>query len=411
MLYPLTKRRSEGAIPIAGSFRIIDAVVSNCINSNINKIYALTQFNSTSLNSHLSRAYTGARLGKEGFVEVIAAYKSPEDETWFQGTADAVRRCLWLLEEYPIIEFLVLPGHHLYRMDYQKLIEAHRNSNADVTVAVLSSRTRNQDPCLGTFKVNFESEVTEFIEKPEKGQLKSISLESSITLDDIGHKNFPSMGIHVINRDVMIKLLKEYFPKANDLRSEVIPGAIALGMKVHAYQFDGYWEDMRSIAAFYYANMESTKKTNMAFNFYDGDSPVYTLPRHPPPTLITDAVITDCVIGDGCILNSCKIVRTVVGLNTRVGDGAIIEDSVIMGSDDFHSGSAEGKGMDIPIGIGERSYIRKAIVDKSARIGKHVMIINKDNVQEGNKEAYGYIIAEGIVVIIRSAVIPDGSII
>ncbi|KAK9287910.1 hypothetical protein L1049_016354 [Liquidambar formosana] len=414
-LYPLIKRRSEGAIPIAANYRLVDAVVSNCINSNITKIYALTQFNSTSLNSHISRAYSGAGLGKEGFVQVIAAYQSPEHQGWFQGTADAVRRCLWVMEESGVLEFLVLPGHHLYRMDYQKLIEAHRNSKANITIAALSAM-RNEDPGFGFLKVNSENRVLEFREESKKEPIiNSISVESSTKSIDVAYDTFPSMGIYVINRDIMTKLLREYFPKAIDLRSEVIPGAISKGMKVQAYLFDGYWEDMRSIEAFYRANMESTKKENMGYNFYDRDFPIHTLPRYLPPTLVTDAVITDSIIGDGCILNKCKIKGTVVGLRTRIRDGALIEDSVIMGSDiyetkDVRKSDAERKGMVVPIGIGEDSHIKKAIVDKNARIGKNVMIINKGNVQEGNREANGYIISGGIVVVLRSAVIPDGSI-
>ncbi|KAK6290747.1 hypothetical protein POUND7_002288 [Theobroma cacao] len=382
-LYPLTKRRSEGAIPIAANYRLIDAVVSNCINSNINKIYALTQFNSTSLNSHLSRAYSGAGLGKEGFVEVIAAYQSPEDQDWFQGTADAIRRCLWVLEEYPVAEFLVLPGHHLYKMDYQKLIEFHRNRKSDVTIVASND----------------------------------ITAETLTRFNDTSYNNVPSMGIYLINRATMVNLLNKHFRKANDFESEVIRGAISLGMKVQAYLFEGYWEDMRSIEAFYQANMECIKKSDMGYNFYDRDSPVYTMPRYLPPTIISDAVITDSVIGDGCILNRCKIKGTVVGMRTKVGDGAIVEDSVIMGSDiyqieDGHeSGLAvEEKGIGIPIGIGENTQIRKAIVDKNARIGKNVKIINRDNVEEGGREADGYIISGGIMVILRSAEIPDDSI-
>ncbi|XP_058184220.1 inactive glucose-1-phosphate adenylyltransferase small subunit 2, chloroplastic isoform X1 [Rhododendron vialii] len=411
-LYPLTKRRSEGAIPIAANYRLIDAVVSNCINSNINKIYALTQFNSTSLNSHLTRAYSGVGLGKEGFVEVIAACQSPEYNGWFQGTADAIRRCLWVLEEYPIVEFLVLPGHHLYKMDYQKLIEAHRKKKSDVTCAVLTGK-KNQVSEFGIFEVNSDNKVTNFREKPDKNPMKPILVKRSVKSNDSTSKKFPGMGIYVINRDAMIKLLREHFPEANVLKSEVIPGAISLGMKVNAYRFDGYWEDMRSIEAFYDANMESTKKANMGYNFYDKDSPLYTLPRNLPPSLVTDAVITDSVIGDGCILNKCSIKGTVVGMRTRIGDGALIEDSVLMGSDiyqiqDVQTNGSEGMG--IPIGIGEGSHIRRAIVDKNARIGKNVMIINKDNVQEANMEAHGYSIKEGIVIILRSAVIKDGSI-
>ncbi|CAA2992652.1 inactive glucose-1-phosphate adenylyltransferase small subunit 2, chloroplastic [Olea europaea subsp. europaea] len=409
-LYPLTKRIAEGAIPISGNYKLIDAVVSNCINSSITKIYALTQFNFTSLNSHLSRAYAGAHLGKEGFVEVIAAYQSPEDQDWFQGTADAIRRCLWVLEEYPVVEFLVLPGYHLYKMDYQKLIEAHRSSKANITVSVLSS-SRDEDLGLGIFEVNAQNQVIDFRENPEMDSLKFMSEKNSVKFNDIAHHNFPSMGIYVINKNVMRQLLKEYFPFANNLRSEVIPGAISLGMKICAYKFDGYWENMRSIGAYYRANMESTRKTNNAYSFYAIDSPVYTLPRSLPPTLITDAVITDSVIGDGCILRKCTIDGTVLGMRTRVGEGAIIEDSVIMGSDTYQIGAREERGLCIPVGIGEGSHIRKAIIDKNARIGQNVLIINRDNVQEANNEESGYIITGGIVIILRSAVIQDGSII
>ncbi|XP_018844727.1 inactive glucose-1-phosphate adenylyltransferase small subunit 2, chloroplastic isoform X4 [Juglans regia] len=414
-LYPLTKKISEGAIPIAANYRLVDAVVSNCINSNINRIYALTQFNSTSLNSHLSRAYTGQGLGKEGFVEVITAYQSLEDDDWFQGAADAVRRCLWLMEEYPVTEFLILPGHHLYKMDYQKIIEAHRNSRADMTIAALSAG-REQDPNFGILSLNSENQVLEFRLKSDSEPITFVSEESPVKCNDVAYREFSSMGIYVINRDIMVKLLREHFPKANDFASEVIPGAISLGMKVQAFLFDGYWEDMRSIEAFYLANMESTKKADMAFNFFDKKSPIYTLPRVLPPTHVTDAIIIDSVIGDGCILGRCKIKGTVVGMKTRIGDGAVIEDSVIMGSDiyqmeDIRRSGMDRKGLDIPIGIGEDTQIRKAIVDKNARIGRNVLIINKDSVREGNSEANGYMISEGIVVVLHSAVIPNGSII
>ncbi|KAJ6865760.1 hypothetical protein NC652_037319 [Populus alba x Populus x berolinensis] len=407
-LYPLTKRRSEGAIPIGANYRIVDAVISNCINSNINKIYALTQYNSTSLNSHLSRAYAGLGLGKDGFVEVIAAYQSLEDQGWFQGTADAMRRCLWVLEEYPVSEFLVLPGHHLYRMDYRKLVKAHRSSQADITIAALNS-IRDQDPGFGILKVNSRNEVTEFDVKSER------AVQSSQAFNDNGYRQLSSMGIYLVNRDIMSKSLNEYFPEANDFGTEVIPGTISIGMKVQAYEFDGYWEDMSSIAAFYQANMECIKRLNTGYNFYDKDAPLYTMPRYLPPTTVTDAAITESVVGDGCILDRCKIKGTVVGMRTIIREKAIIEDSIIMGSDIYQKNyiqksGKDQKGMLIPIGIGDETHIKKAIVDKNARIGRNVMIINKDNVQECNREADGYIISGGIVVVLESAVIPDGSI-
>ncbi|XP_060179140.1 inactive glucose-1-phosphate adenylyltransferase small subunit 2, chloroplastic [Lycium barbarum] len=401
-LYPLTKRRSEAALPIAGNYRLIDAVVSNCINSNIKKIYALTQFNSASLNSHLSRAYSSARIGSEALVDVIAAYQSPEGKGWFQGTADAIRRCLWVLEEYPIVDFLVLPGYHLYKMDFQELLEVHCNNKADITVAVLN-KTRSDDTELGTFQLNSENQVIAFKDYPENRE------QNSEKSNDLSHDKFASMDIYVVNKYTMIKLLTEYHPMANDFRREVVPGAISIGMNVYAHKFSGYWEDMRSIEAYYQANMESTKNTKKAYSLYDKDTPLYTLPRHLPPTQITDAAITDSVIGAGCFFNRCNIRGTVVGMRTRVGDGAIIEDSVIMGSDTYQSGRSE-EDMHIPIGIGEGSQIRKAIIDKNVRIGKNVKILNKENVQECNNEANGYIITGGIVVILKGAIIPDGSI-
>ncbi|KAF9663114.1 hypothetical protein SADUNF_Sadunf17G0004800 [Salix dunnii] len=220
-LYPLTKRRSEGAIPIGANYRIVDAVISNCISSNINKIYALTQYNSTSLNSHL--AYAGLGLGKDGFVEVIAAYQSPKKQGWFQGTADAMRRCSWILEEYPVFKFLVLPGHHLYRMDYQKRVEARR--------------------------------ITEFDVKSER------AVQSPQAFNDNAYRELSSMGIYLVNRDIMSKSLHEYFPEANEFGTEVIHGGISTGMKVRLE----LWEDMGSIAAFYQANMECIKRLNMGY--------------------------------------------------------------------------------------------------------------------------------------------------
>ncbi|EXB88274.1 Glucose-1-phosphate adenylyltransferase small subunit 1 [Morus notabilis] len=411
-LYPLTKRRSEGAIPIAANYRLIDAVVSNCINSNIYNIYALTQFNSTSLNSHLCKAYSGMGLRRDGLLQVIAAYQSPDHHNrWFQGSADAVRKCLWAMEEHPVREFLVLPGHHLYRMDYRQLISAHRNANADITIAASTAAAATHDPSFGFLEFDSSNKVLAFRFNSEVSKFRNCGSHGSA-----------SMGIYLINKDVMKRLLEDYFPNANDFTSEVIPGAVSVGMKVQAYVFGGYWEDMRSIGAFYRANMETTKEDNMGYNFFDRVMPVYTMPRCLPPTLISDALITDSLIGDGCIIGRCSVRSAVIGMRTRIGDGVVIEDSVIFGSDIYESeediveverimrnGDEERKQRDmIPIGIGQHTRIRKAIVDKNARIGKNVMIINKDKVEEG--EAKCYVIREGIVVLLRGAVIPDATI-
>ncbi|KAJ4914513.1 hypothetical protein Rs2_00071 [Raphanus sativus] len=410
-LYPLTKTRSKGAIPIAANYRLIDSVISNCINSDITKIYAITQFNSTSLNSHLTKAYSGFGLGKDRFVEVIAAYQSLEDQGWFQGTADAIRRCLWVFEEFPVTEFLVLPGHHLYRMDYNTLIEDHRRSRADITIVGLSSVT-DHDTGFGLMEVDSTNLVTKFTINPKKSQQDSISVESRTRSDGTSSCYVPSTGIYVIGREQMVKLLRQCLVKAKDMASEIIPGAISQGMKVKAHMFDGYWEDVKSVGAYYRANMESIKSCR----FYDRQCPLYTMPRCLPPSSMGEAVITDSIIGDGCILDRCVIRGSVVGMRTRIADDVIVEDSIIIGSNIYEMEEdmrrkGKEKRTEIRIGIGEKSRIRRAIVDKNARIGQNVMIINKDNVEEGNREAEGYVIREGIIVILRNAVIPNDSII
>ncbi|KAF3609331.1 hypothetical protein DY000_02044502 [Brassica cretica] len=412
-LYPLTKTRSKGAIPIAANYRLIDSVISNCINSDITKIYAITQFNSTSLNSHLNKAYSGFGLGKDRFVEVIAAYQSLEDQGWFQGSADAIRRCLWVFEEFPVTEFLVLPGHHLYRMDYNTLIEDHRRSKADITIVGLSSAT-DHDSGFGLMEVDSTNLVTKFTINPKKTQQDLISVESRTRSDGTSSCYVPSTGIYVIGREQMVKLLRECLVKAKDMASEIIPGAISHGMKVKAHMFDGYWEDVKSVGAYYRANMESIKRFEPLF--YDKQCPLYTMPRCLPPSFMGEAVITDSIIGDGCILDRCVIRGSVVGMRTRIANEVIIEDSIIVGSNIYEMEEdvrrkGNEKKKEIRIGIGEKSRISKAIVDKNARIGQNVMIINRDNVEESNREAEGYVIREGIIVILRNAVIPNDSII
>nr|XP_029118868.1 inactive glucose-1-phosphate adenylyltransferase small subunit 2, chloroplastic [Elaeis guineensis] len=407
-LYPLTKRISKGAIPIAANYRLIDIVVSNCINSNIIRIYALTQFNSTSLNSHLSRAYSNIGLGKDGFVEILTAYQSPEEQGWFKGNADAVRRWLWVIKDHPVEEFLVLSSHHIYEMDYAKLIKGHRDSGADITVAVSCNR-RNNNPSYDFLIQNHRNKFSEVKHAPDRDRDNYAAIGNSTKEEVCGGR---SMGIYVIKRDIMIKLLEKLLPKANDFRSEVIQRAISMGMKVHAYMFDGQWEDVETIEAFYRANIESARRTSHGFNFHDRNSPIYTMPHCLPPTVLTNALIRESIIGDGCILHRCEITDSVIGMRTYIGEEAVIEDSVIMGSDYYQvqQNWTKLQGFNVPVGIGEQTHIRKAIVDKNARIGRNVRIVNTDGVQECNREEHGYIISGGIVVVLSNAVIPDGSI-
>ncbi|KAI7748461.1 hypothetical protein M8C21_005057, partial [Ambrosia artemisiifolia] len=350
-LYPLTKKRAKPAVPLGANYRLIDIPVSNCLNSNISKIYVLTQFNSASLNRHLSRAYASNMGGykNEGFVEVLAAQQSPENPNWFQGTADAVRQYLWLFEEHNVLEFLILAGDHLYRMDYERFIQAHRETDADITVAALPMDEKRATS-FGLMKIDEEGRIIEFAEKPKGEQLKAMKVDTTILgLDEERAKEMPyiaSMGIYVVSKDVMLSLLKDKFPGANDFGSEVIPGATSIGLRVQAYLYDGYWEDIGTIEAFYNANLGITKK------------PV------PDFSIDTDA------------------------------------DRILL--------AAKGS---VPIGIGKNTHIKRAIIDKNARIGDNVKIINSDNIQEAARETEGYFIKSGIVTVIKDALIPSGSII
>ncbi|KAH0869985.1 hypothetical protein HID58_077007 [Brassica napus] len=403
-LYPLTKKRAKPAVPLGANYRLIDIPVSNCLNSNINKIYVLTQFNSASLNRHLSRAYATNMGGykNEGFVE---------------GTADAVRQYLWLFEEHNVLEYLILAGDHLYRMDYEKFIQAHRETDADITVAALPM-DEERATAFGLMKIDEEGRIVEFAEKPKGEQLKAMKVDTTILgLDDKRAKEMPyiaSMGIYVVSKDVMLELLRNKFPGANDFGSEVIPGATSLGLRVQAYLYDGYWEDIGTIEAFYNANLGITKKPVPDFSFYDRSAPIYTQPRYLPPSKMLDADVTDSVIGEGCVIKNCKIHHSVVGLRSCISEGAIIEDSLLMGADYYETASEKSllaaKGS-VPIGIGKNSHIKRAIIDKNARIGDNVKIINSDNVQEAARETEGYFIKSGIVTVIKDALIPTGTLI
>ncbi|KAG0495436.1 hypothetical protein HPP92_000127 [Vanilla planifolia] len=418
-LYPLTKKRAKPAVPLGANYRLIDIPVSNCLNSDISKIYVLTQFNSASRNRHLSRAY-GSNMGgykHEGFVEVLAAQQSPENPNWFQGTADAVRQYLWLFEEQNVMEFLVLAGDHLYRMDYERFVQAHRETDADITVASLPM-DENRAPAFGLMKIDEEGRIVEFAEKPKGDQLMAMKVDTTILgLDDKRAKEMPfiaSMGIYVISKEIMLHLLREKFPAANDFGSEVIPGATDMGLRVQAYLFDGYWEDIGTIEAFYNANLGITKKPVPDFSFYDRSSPIYTQPRYLPPSKMLDADVTDSVIGEGCVIKNCKINHSVIGLRSCIYEGAIIEDSLLMGADYYETDADKrllfAKGS-VPIGIGKNSHIKRAIIDKNARIGENVKIINVDGVQEAARETDGYFIKSGIVTVIKDALIPSGTVI
>jgi glucose-1-phosphate adenylyltransferase len=413
-LYPLTKMRAKPAVPLAGKYRLIDIPVSNCINSEIYKIYVLTQFNSASLNRHLSRTYSFSGF-HEGFVEVLAAQRTPENPNWFQGTADAVRQYLWLFKEWDIEEFLILSGDHLYRMDYTDFVQRHRDTGADITISVLPMDEKRASD-FGLMKINDNGRIIDFSEKPKGDALHQMRVDTTtlgLTPEEaIASPYIASMGIYVFKTQVLVDLLRKY-PDSTDFGKEIIPAASA-DHNIQAYLFNSYWEDIGTIEAFYDANLALTKQPQPAFSFYDEKAPIYTRGRALPPTKMQNCRVTDCMIGDGSIVKDCQLHHSILGIRTRIESGCTIQDSLLMGADyyqPFHQREADIARGKVPIGIGANTTIRRAIIDKNGRIGREVQIINKDNVQEAEREELGFYIRSGIIVTLKGATIPDGTVI
>lgn len=413
-LYPLTKLRAKPAVPLAGKYRLIDIPVSNCINSEILKIYVLTQFNSASLNRHLNRSYNFSGF-REGFVEVLAAQQTTESTSWFQGTADAVRQYLRVLQEWDVDEYLILSGDHLYRMDYSQFIQRHRDTNADITLSVVPIDEKNASS-FGLMKIDDRGRVIDFSEKPKGEALKQMQVDTTVLgLSPEQAKEKPyiaSMGIYVFNKKILTQLLEQNLEQT-DFGKEIIPAA-AKDHIVQAYLFNDYWEDIGTIEAFYQANLALTQQPKPSFSFYDEKAPIYTRSRYLPPSKLLNCQITESMIGEGCILKECRINNSVIGIRARIEADCTIEDSLIMGSDFYEPFAERQSGLqngEVPLGIGTGTTIRKAIVDKNARIGRNVQIVNKDRVEEAEREAEGFYIRSGIVVILKNASIADGTVI
>jgi len=413
-LYPLTKYRAKPAVSLAGKYRLIDIPVSNCINSEILKIYVLTQFNSASLNRHIARAYSFSQFS-DGFVEVLAAQQTPESPSWFQGTADAVRKYLWLLEAWDVDEYLILSGDHLYRMDYRLFIERHRDTGADITLSVVPIGEKLASS-FGLMKIDVAGRVVDFYEKPKGDALKTMQVDTStlgLTPEQAREQPYiASMGIYVFKKQVLVDLLRKNLDQT-DFGKEIIPSS-AKDYNIQAYLFDGYWEDIGTIEAFYTANLGLTKQPQPPFSFYQEDAPIYTRSRYLPPSKLLDCRVTESIIGEGCILKNCEVHHSVIGLRQRIHENCVIQDALLMGADYYEPLSESSQHLTrgkIPIGIGEGTVIRKTIVDKNARIGRNVQIINKENVEEAEREDLGFYIRSGIVVVLKNAVIPDGMVI
>ena len=411
-LHPLTGVRAKPAVPIAGKYRLIDIPISNCINSGIQKIFVLTQFNSASLNRHVGLTYNFSPFS-EGFVEVLAAQQTPERSDWFQGTADAVRQYLRTLSEFQVNEYLILSGDHLYRMDYRKFIESHRESGADITISVVPVEESNASD-FGLLKLDKSSRVVEFKEKPMGKDLKHMQVDTSILgLDKKEAKSKPyiaSMGIYVFKRDTLIDLLQNNRDQ-QDFGKEILPSALSQ-MNVMTYLFKDYWADIGTIGAFYNANISLVKYPNPEFSFYDSSAPIFTRQRFLPPSKIVNTAIVQSLVCEGCIIENAVIRKSIIGIRSYISDNVTIEDSLIMGADYYQS--KEERQTDLedsfpPVGIGKNTTIKKSIIDKNARIGKNVQIINKECVAELNREDEGYWIRDGIVIVTKNAVVKDGT--
>jgi glucose-1-phosphate adenylyltransferase len=415
-LYPLTKLRAKPAVPLGAKYRLIDIPISNCINSEIQRIYVLTQFNSASLNRHIARTYAMAATGfSPGFVEVLAAQQTQESPSWFEGTADAVRKYLWLFAEWDVDQYLILSGDHLYRMNYADFIHRHRETKADITISVVPMDDTHASD-FGLMKIDNQGRVTSFSEKPKGDALQAMRVDTSVIgLSPEEARVSPyiaSMGIYVFEKQVLHDLLK-HDPQRADFGREILPDALRT-RNVQAYLFNDYWEDIGTIEAFYNANLALTEQPDPPFSFYDEKAPIYTRPRYLPPTKLLDSKVIESMVGEGCILKECTVKRSVIGIRSRIETGCLIDNALLMGSDFYESPRERLQCLEsgkVPLGVGANTTIRKAIVDKNARIGRNVQIINKDGVVESNREELGFVIQNGIVVIIKNATIRDGTII
>ncbi|XP_047938144.1 glucose-1-phosphate adenylyltransferase large subunit 2, chloroplastic/amyloplastic-like isoform X2 [Salvia hispanica] len=392
-LFPLTSRRSKPAVPIGGCYRLIDIPMSNCINSGIRKIFIMTQFNSFSLNRHLARTYNfgnGVGFG-DGFVEVLAATQTPGEtgKKWFQGTADAVRQFIWVFDAAKnknIDHIVILSGDHLYRMDYMEFVQKHIDTGADITVScVPMDDGRASD--FGLMKIDQTGRIIQFAEKPKGSDLKAMQVDTSILgLSRQEAAKFPyiaSMGVYVFKTDVLLQLLKYTYPSCNDFGSEIIPGAVN-NHKVQAYLFNDYWEDIGTIKSLFDANLALTEQ------------------------------IVDAIISHGCFLGECSIQHSIVGVRSRLDNGVELKDTMMMGADYYQTESeiasaiAQGK---VPIGVGQNTKICNCIIDKNAKIGRDVIIANKDGVEEADRADDGFYIRSGITVVLKNATIKDGTLI
>lgn len=409
-LYPLTKMRSKPAVPIAGRFRLIDIPISNCIHSDYRKIFVLTQFASESLHRHIFLTYRFDNF-HEDFVAILSAQQTLENRDWYQGTADAVRQNLHFLENHGNL-VLILSGDHLYRMDYRKFVEFHLYAGAEISISVLPIRAEEAKN-FGVMKVDKTGRIVEFREKPkESAAIEAMKVDhdvfSAFGVAAEGRTHLASMGIYIFNWNVLHELLEN--STQEDFGKQVIPDAVRR-KKVFGYFFDGYWQDIGTIPSFFEANLNLTEPLPR-FDFYDEEKPIFTHARFLPGSKILASDVTESILCEGSIINGSKISRSIVGVRSRIGERCVMERTVMMGADFFESKEdlAKNAAQGIPpIGIGRDCEIRTAIIDKNARIGNGVKLINPRGVRD--EKAENYCVVNGILVVPKNAVIPDGTVI
>ena len=412
-LFPLTQQRSKPAVPLGGKYRLVDVAISNCINSDVLRMFVLTQYNSASLNRHIAQTYRFSHFS-DGFVEILAAEQTPESPQWFQGTADAVRQVLPHIRDWGIDTLLILSGDHLYSMDYREFLARHYESDADVTVSVIPSDPISASE-FGLLKTDPDGRIIEFKEKPKDKELESMLVDTTtlgLSAEEASRRPFlASMGIYVFKYDRLEQFLAQD-PTWVDFGRDVIPGAIKSG-KVQAFVFNGYWGDIGTISAFYRANLDLTSKIPK-FNLFDAEAPVYTRARYLPPSKVEQSEIQDSIMSEGCIIDGARITNSVVGLRSRISKGVHLEASFMMGADyyqtieEMHADLTTG----LPrVGVGEGTLIKKAIIDKNARIGSNVRLLNDEGIQNADGDGGSFYIRDGIIIVPKNAVVKDGTVI
>ncbi|MCH4552180.1 glucose-1-phosphate adenylyltransferase [Aestuariibaculum lutulentum] len=403
-LHPLTQQRSKPAVPIAGKYRLVDIPISNCINADIKRMFVLTQFNSASLNRHIKNTYHFSFFSS-AFVDVLAAEQTPDNKGWFQGTADAVRQSMHHVLRHDFEYALILSGDQLYQMDYDKMIDAHEKCGAEISIATIPVNAKDATS-FGILKSDEESIITAFIEKPDASLLPDWTSEVSDEMKAEGRNYLASMGIYIFNRDLLIKLMND--ESTIDFGKEIIPQSIA-EHKTLSYQYEGYWTDIGTIESFFEANISLTANIPK-FDLYDENRRIYTHARMLPTTKLAGTTLDKAVIAEGCIIAAAKIEESVIGIRARIGKESTVIKTYMMGNDYYETlQEIEEKDIKILLGIGERCFIKNAILDKNCRIGDDVRINGGDHLEDTENDMYA--VRDGIVVVKSGATIPNGFVI